>query len=72
MTTLLVVSDIEQSRDFYRDVPGADVYREYGGISCALDFRTAWLLLAAGGGPTEDKPGVTCAPPAAAATVSHE
>jgi len=31
LTFLLVVSDIERSRSFYRDVLGATVYREYGG-----------------------------------------
>jgi lactoylglutathione lyase len=30
-TFLFVVSDIERSRSFYRDVLGAEVYREYGG-----------------------------------------
>ena len=34
LTTLLAVSDVERSRRFYRDVPGAGVYREYGGTSC--------------------------------------
>jgi catechol 2,3-dioxygenase-like lactoylglutathione lyase family enzyme len=72
MTTLLVVSDVDRSRDFYRDVLGAEVFREYGGTSCVLGFAGSWLLLVTGGGPTEDKPGVTFASPADPGTVSHE
>jgi catechol 2,3-dioxygenase-like lactoylglutathione lyase family enzyme len=72
MTTLLVVSDVNLSRDFYRDVLGAEVTREYGGTSCVLNFQGAWILLVTGGGPTEDKPGVTFAPPSDPDTVTHE
>ena len=72
LTFLLVVSDVNRSRDFYRDVLGATVYREYGGTSCVLSFQGNWLLLVTGGGPTPDKPDVTFAPPADPATVSHE
>jgi len=72
LTTLLVVKDIEASRSFYRDVLGAEVYREYGGTSCVLRFQGAWLLLVTGGGPTPDKPDVTFAPPPDPATVTHE
>jgi catechol 2,3-dioxygenase-like lactoylglutathione lyase family enzyme len=72
MTTLLVVTDIERARLFYRDVLGATVYREYGGTSCVLNFQGSWLLLVTGGGPTKDKPGVTFAPPSNPATVTHE
>jgi len=52
LTHLLVVSDLERSRHFYRDVLGASVYREYGGTSCVLLFQGSWLLLVTGGGPT--------------------
>ncbi len=72
LTHLLVVSDIARSRSFYRDVLGASVYREYGGTSCVLNFQGNWLLLVTGGGPTEDKPGVTFAPPSDPDLVSHE
>lgn len=64
LTSLLVVSDVEHSRDWYADVLGAEVYREYGGTSCVLRLLGTWLLLVTGGGPTEDKPTVTFAPPA--------
>ena len=72
LTLLLVVSDIERSRHFYRDILGATVYREYGGTSCVLKFQGNWLLLVTGGGPTRDKPTVTFAPPADPDTVTHE
>lgn len=65
LTHLFVVSDVDRSRSFYRDVLGAEVYREYGGTSCVLSFLGNWLLLVTGGGPTEDKPEVTLAPPGA-------
>ena len=72
LTHLLVVSDMDRSRHFYRDILGAKVYREYGGTSCVLNFQGSWLLLVTGGGPTEDKPSVTFAPPKDPDTVSHE
>jgi catechol 2,3-dioxygenase-like lactoylglutathione lyase family enzyme len=72
LTVLLVVSDLDRARTFYADVLGATVYREYGGSSCVLRFQGAWLLLVTGGGPTEDKPAITFAPPADPDRVSHE
>ena len=71
LTHILVVDDLARSRDFYRDVLGATVFREYGGTSCVLQFQGTWLLLVTGGGPTEDKPGVVFAPPSGASPVSH-
>lgn len=71
MTLILVVSDLERARTFYRDVLGAEVYREYGGTSVVLNFQGAWLLLVTGGGPTKDKPTVAFAPPADPDRVSH-
>ncbi len=72
LTFLLVVSDVERSKSFYRDVLGATVYREYGGTSVVLQFQGNWLLLVTGGGPTEDKPDVTFAPPSEPTRVTHE
>ena len=72
LTQLLVVGDLDRSRTFYRDVLGAEVYREYGGTSCVLRFQGAWLLLVTGGGPTPDKPTVTFAPPPDPDVVSHQ
>ena len=71
-TLLLVVRDIERSRAFYRDVLGAELYREYGGTSAVFRFLGTWLLLVTGCGPTEDKPTVTFVPPADPDRVSAE
>lgn len=71
LTHILVVGDMSVSRDFYRDVLGATVYREYGGTSCVLQFLGGWLLLVTGGGPTDDKPDVTFTPPTDVSRVSH-
>lgn len=72
LTHILVVVDLDEARSFYRDVLGATIYREYEGTSIVLNFQGGWLLLVTGGEPTEDKPGVTFAPPADPETVSHE
>jgi catechol 2,3-dioxygenase-like lactoylglutathione lyase family enzyme len=64
LTRLLVVTDVERSKAWYRDVLGADIVGEYGGTSCVAKFVGAWLLLVTGGPPTSDKPTVSFAPPA--------
>jgi catechol 2,3-dioxygenase-like lactoylglutathione lyase family enzyme len=71
LTHILVVSDFERSRDWYRDVLGAELFREYGSTSAVFTFGAAWLLVVTGGGPTEDKPDVTFAPPMDPQTVGH-
>ena len=71
LTHILVVGDAGRSRDFYRDVLGAELYREYGGTSVVLRVFGTWLLLVTGGGPTPDKPEVTFAPPADPGAVHH-
>ena len=63
LTTILVVSDVSASKEFYTTVSGAEIYREYGGTSVVLNFNGNWLLLVNGGGPTEDKPTVAFTPP---------
>ena len=62
LTHILVVADPVASRGWYQDVLGAEVYRAYGS-SVVLQFQGSWLLLVEGGGPTDDKPTVTLAPP---------
>ena len=64
LTVLLVVSDLDRSVAFYRDVLGASLYREYGGTSAVFSFAGTWILLVTGGEPTKDKPDVTFTPPA--------
>lgn len=63
LTQIRVVADVARARDFYVDVLGAGVYREYGGTSVVLRFLESWILLVTGGPPTDDKPGVTLAAP---------
>lgn len=72
LTHLLVVNDLERALSFYRNVLGAELYREYGGTSAVLRFLGTWLLLVTGGGPTADKPDVTFTPPVDVRSVSHE
>jgi catechol 2,3-dioxygenase-like lactoylglutathione lyase family enzyme len=62
LTHILVVSDPARSKAWYTNVLGATIYREYA-ASVVLSFASAWLLLVEGGGPTDDKPDVTLAPP---------
>jgi catechol 2,3-dioxygenase-like lactoylglutathione lyase family enzyme len=69
LTHILVSSDTERSRDFYQQVLGAELYRQYGS-SIVLRFLGNWLLIVEGGGPTEDKPSVAFAPPPARDLVS--
>jgi len=71
VTNILVVTDASRSRDFWVDVLGAELYREYGGTSVVLQFCGTWVLLVTGGGPTADKPDVTFAAPDDPARVSH-
>ena len=62
LTTILVVRDVADSADWYRDVLRAEVVRRYEG-SAVLRLLGAWLLLVEPGGPTDDKPEVVFAPP---------
>jgi catechol 2,3-dioxygenase-like lactoylglutathione lyase family enzyme len=71
LTHILVVSDLDRATAFYRDVLRAEIVREYGGSSAVFSFAGAWLLLVTGGGPTDDKPGVTFGPPDDRTRVSH-
>jgi lactoylglutathione lyase len=61
VTHFLVVSDQERSRD-YVSVFGAKVVNERDPV--ILKIANSWLILNAGGGPTDDKPTVTLTPPA--------
>ena len=65
---LLVVNDVGRSRDFYRDVLGAKVLREFEGSFCQMEFQKSLLFIVAGGGPTKDKPGITLSAPTTTGT----
>lgn len=71
LTHIMVVSDIAKSKDWYTNVLGAELYREYGGTSLVLNFNGAWLLVVTGGEPTPDKPDVHFAAPDDRNRVSH-
>ncbi len=72
LTHLIVVSELQRSVAFYRDVVGAELVREYGGTSAVFRLAGTWLLLVTAGGPTADKPTVTFAPPGDPDMVSSE
>lgn len=61
VTHFLVVADQDRSRNFYQSVFGATVARERDPV--ILKIVNTWLILNDGGGPTDDKPTVTLAPP---------
>lgn len=61
LTHLLIVSDQDRSREFYRKVLRAQVLRERNPV--VLRISNSWLIINSGGGPTDDKPDVIAAPP---------
>ena len=61
VTHLLIVSDQDRSREFYRRVMEAEVVRERD--PAVLRVSNSWLILNSGGGPTDDKPDIIAAPP---------
>src|ERR1700732_3158001 len=68
VTHFLVVSDQDRSRAFYQSVFGAKVLMERDPV--IMKIANSWLILNAGGGPTDDKPTVTLTPPADPAQAS--
>jgi catechol 2,3-dioxygenase-like lactoylglutathione lyase family enzyme len=67
VTHMLIVEDIPRSVAFYRDVLGGEVVFE-GGVDSVqrpsmVKLANTWIIINIGGGPTEDKPEVTVAPP---------
>jgi len=68
LTVLMIVNDRDRSRDFYRDVLGAEIVRSRDPV--ILRFHNSVMVLNVGGGPTGDKPTVTMAPPGDPDTVS--
>jgi len=61
LTHFLVVSDQDRSREFYRSLFGGHVVRERDPV--ILKVANSWLILNLGGGPTDDKPGITLTTP---------
>jgi len=56
----LLVADQDRSREFYRAPSGADVPSERDPV--VVKVANGWLILNAGGGPTEDKPTISYEP----------
>jgi|SRR5215218_9988775 lactoylglutathione lyase len=68
LTTLLIVRDVDRSREFYERVLGATVIREREpGV---LRFQNSYIVLNTEGGPTDDKPDVQAQAPPDANTLS--
>lgn len=61
LTHFIVSDDVERSRRFYTDVLGGETVVE--GEPSIVALANGWIVINAGGGPTEDKPTVTLATP---------
>jgi catechol 2,3-dioxygenase-like lactoylglutathione lyase family enzyme len=57
----IVSDDVERSRRFYTDVLGGVTVREAEPAYVAL--ANSWIIINRGGGPTDDKPGITLETP---------
>jgi len=56
------VADQDRSREFYRSLLGGQVLLERD--PAIIKVANTWLTLVTGGGPTDDKPGVSLSTPA--------
>ena len=61
LTHFIVASDVGRSRRFYADVLGGEVLRD--GEPSIVALANSWIIINAGGPPTDDKPTVTLEPP---------
>jgi catechol 2,3-dioxygenase-like lactoylglutathione lyase family enzyme len=61
LTHFIVSDDVERSRRFYTEVLGGETVRE--GEPSMVALANSWIIINAGGGPTEDKPTVTLETP---------
>ncbi|MEV0428451.1 VOC family protein [Micromonospora sp. NPDC050495] len=68
LTHLLIVRDVDRSREFYRRVLGATVVRDRR--PAILRLHNSYLVLNTEGGPTDDKPDVRAQAPADSTTLS--
>jgi catechol 2,3-dioxygenase-like lactoylglutathione lyase family enzyme len=62
ITHVLIVADQDRSREFYRSLLGGQVLLERDPV--IMKVGNTWLTLNTGGGPTNDKPGVSLSTPA--------
>jgi len=61
LTHFIVSDDVERSRRFYSEVLGGEVVRD--GEPSFVALANSWIIINAGGGPTDDKPTVTLETP---------
>ncbi len=61
ITHFIVSRDVERSRRFYTEVLGGEAVLE--GELSIVALANGWVTISVGGGPTDDKPTVTLAPP---------
>ena len=61
LTHFVVSDDVERSRRFYTDVLGGETVLE--GEPSMVALANGWIIINAGGGPTDDKPTVTLETP---------
>jgi catechol 2,3-dioxygenase-like lactoylglutathione lyase family enzyme len=57
LTHFIVSDDVERSRRFYTEVLGGTTVR--AGEPSFVALANSWIIINAGGGPTDDKPTVT-------------
>jgi catechol 2,3-dioxygenase-like lactoylglutathione lyase family enzyme len=68
VTHFLTVRDVARSRAFYADVLGGKVALAEN--PCIVRLANSWIIMNPGGGPTDDKPGITLEAPDHPDTVS--
>ena len=61
LTHFIVVENVARSRNFYAGVLGGSVVLD--GEPTIVKLANSWIIINVGGGPTDDKPGVTLEPP---------
>ena len=63
LTHFIVSDDVERSRRFYTEVLGGRVVFSGPGGPTNVALSNSWIVINAGGGPTDDKPTVTLETP---------
>ena len=61
LTHFIVSNDVERSRRFYTEVLGGTTV--HAGEPSFVALANSWIIINAGGGPTDDKPTVTLETP---------
>src|SRR6478736_5156051 len=61
LTHFIVAEDVERAARFYSDVLGGEIV--LAGEPTIVALANSWIIINVGGGPTEDKPGVTLQAP---------